>query len=610
MCGIMGFVGNEAAFGIVLGGLRRLEYRGYDSSGIATVDAEGELRLARRVGPLRALEAHCPGGLPGRVGIGHTRWATHGGVSEANCHPHLDSSGRVALVHNGIIDNLESLRRELSGAGVKFRSETDSEVLAELIGRELAGGQPLLAAVLAALKRVEGTAGIIALDRLDPTRLVAARLGSPVIIGLGEGACWVASDAIALRPYTERMIVLDDGELAELSASSVRTVDLEQRDRDKRVEKILHRPEDADLGEHAHFMEKEIFEQPAALDRALRGRLDLGIASARLGGLTGREERLLGVRRVVFFAAGASFYAAQVGAYLMNRRARLPASAEDAAELLVQNPIVDRDTLYVAISQSGETGDTLATLREIRVRGGLVLGITNVAGSSLARETEFGIYLHAGPEISVSSTKAFTAQLVAVQLLALRCARMRDLGAAEGREWLNGLAELPKLAALMLEQAPALSALAQRFARAPFTMYVGRGANLPIAAEGALKLKEIAYLPAEGLSGAAMKHGPLALIEPGTPVWALVPPDETRERMLGSLRELAARGAFLMVVAARDDAEVRALAGALIALPPHHPALSPILGVLPLQLYAYHAALAGGREIDKPRNLAKSVTVT
>jgi glucosamine--fructose-6-phosphate aminotransferase (isomerizing) len=531
-------------------------------------------------------------------------------VSEANCHPHLDSRRRIALVHNGIIDNVENLRRELLSAGVTFRSETDSEVLAELIGGGVAAGQSLLVAVLAALKRVEGTAGIVVLDRLDAGRLVAARLGSPVIIGLGEGASWVASDAIALRPHTERMIVLEDGEVAELGVNAVRTLDLEQRDRDKRVEKILHRPEDADLGGFAHFMLKEIHEQPAALDRSLRGRLDLGSASARLGGLQGHEARLLTVERVVFFAAGASLYAGQVGAYLMNRHARLPAIAEDAAELLVQNPIVERGTLYVAISQSGETGDTLATLREIRVRGGLVLGITNVAGSSLSRETEFGIYVHAGPEISVSSTKAFTAQLAAVELLALRFARMRDLGAGEGRAWLNGLGQLPQLSQLMLEQAPHISALAQRFAGAPFTMFVGRGSNVPIAAEGALKLKEIAYLPAEGLSGAAMKHGPLALIEEGTPVWALVPRDETRERMLGNLRELSARGAFLMAVASADDEEVRQIVDESITLPPHYPAVSPILTVLPLQLYAYHAALARGRDIDKPRNLAKSVTVT
>jgi glucosamine--fructose-6-phosphate aminotransferase (isomerizing) len=324
----------------------------------------------------------------------------------------------------------------------------------------------------------------------------------------------------------------------------------------------------------------------------------------------GHEARLLEVERVVYFAAGASLYSAQVGAYLLNRYARLPATAEDAAELLAHNPIVERNTLYVAISQSGETGDTLQTLREIRLRGGLVAGITNVAGSSLSRETDFGVYVHAGPEISVSSTKAFTAQILATELLALRFARLRDLGAGEGRAWVSGLSQLPQLVGAMLEQAPQCRALAERFHQAPFTMYVGRGGSVPIAAEGALKLKEIAYLPAEGLSGAAMKHGPLALIQPGTPVWALVPPDDTRERMLGNLRELAARGAHIMAVADRADEEVARIARELIFLPPHHPAVAPILGVIPLQLYAYYAALASGHDIDKPRNLAKSVTVT
>jgi glucosamine--fructose-6-phosphate aminotransferase (isomerizing) len=341
----------------------------------------------------------------------------------------------------------------------------------------------------------------------------------------------------------------------------------------------------------------------------MRGRLDMVAGSSRLGGLQTHEARLFDIRRVVFCACGTSFYSAEVGAYLMSRYARMPATAEDAAELSVKNPIVDRSTLYVAISQSGETADTLAALREIRLRGGLVAGITNVVGSSLSRETDFGVYVHAGPEISVCSTKAFTAQVLATELLALRFARMRDLSAAEGRLWVAGLEGLSKQVQLMLEQADACRELAARFCDARFTMFVGRGINVPVACEGALKLKEIAYLPAEGLSGGAMKHGPLALIEPGSPVWALVPPDETRERMLGNLRELKARGAFLIAAAAADDHETRGLVDHLIPLPPHHPAVSPILNAIPLQLYAYYVALAKGVNIDKPRNLAKSLTV-
>jgi glutamine---fructose-6-phosphate transaminase (isomerizing) len=608
MCGITGYIGQRSAWEMVLGGLKRLEYRGYDSAGIVTV-ADGELLLARQVGHIRALEEATPKGLPGHIGIGHTRWATHGGVTEANCHPHRDSAERVALVHNGIIDNVEALRRELLLDGKPFRSETDSEVLVELIGRGLKRGASLLDAVIAALNRIEGTAGIIVIDRERPDHLVAARIGSPVVLGIGDGETWVASDPLALRPYTDRMVVLEDGEIAELTARGFKTVDLDNRDREKRVEKILHQAEAAELGNFAHYMLKEIYEQPEAIDRSMRGRLDAAMGSSHLGGLQSHRARLFDVQRVVFFGCGTSLYSAEVGAYLMSLYARVPAQAQDAAELAVQNPIVDSKTLYVAISQSGETADTLAALREVRLKGGLVAGVTNVVGSSLARETDFGTYVHAGPEISVCSTKAFTAQVLATELLALQFARMRDLSATDGRIWVKALEQLPGQVRGMLEQAPACRALAQRFGGSKFTMFIGRGVNVAVAREGALKLKEIAYVPAEGLSGAAMKHGPLALIEPDLPVWALVPPDETRERMLGNLRELKARGAHITAVAALDDTEVSALVDEVIGLPAHHPAVSPILTVIPLQLYAYFSALKLGYDIDKPRNLAKSVTV-
>ncbi len=608
MCGIMGYIGKQRAWDVVLSGLKRLEYRGYDSAGVVTV-SDKRLNLARQVGHISALEEAQPEPLPGTVGIGHTRWATHGGVTVHNCHPHRDAAERLALVHNGIVDNMEALRSELIAKGIQFRSETDSEVLAELIGQGLCGGLDLLSAVREAMKRVEGTAGIVAVDREQPDVLVAARIGSPVVIGIGDGECWVASDPLALRPFTDRMVILDDGEIAEISAGNFRTLDLDQRDREKRIEKILHRPEDAERGNFDHFMLKEIHEQPKAIDRSMRGRLDAAMGSAILGGLRSHEAQLFDVKSVVFFGCGTSLYSAQVGAYLMGRYARVPSVAEDAAELSVKNPIVDRSTLYVAISQSGETADTLSALREIRQRGGLVAGITNVVGSSLARETDFGTYVHAGPEISVCSTKAFTAQVLATELLSLRFARMRDLSASDGRAWVQALHELPAKLLLMLEQAPLCESLAERFAGHRFTMFVGRGANVPVAAEGALKLKEIAYVPAEGMSGAAMKHGPLALIDEGMPVWALVPPDETRERMIGNLRELKARGAYIMAVADSGDTEVRDLVDSVLPIPPHHPAVSPILNAIPLQLFAYYCAKKLGYDIDKPRNLAKSVTV-
>lgn len=608
MCGIMGYVGNKEAWDIVVSGLKRLEYRGYDSAGVVTVSRK-RLRLARQVGHLRALQDATPDGLPGTIGIGHTRWATHGGVTEANCHPHRDSEEVVAIVHNGIVDNMEALKRDLRKQGVVFRSETDTEVLAELVGVGVRAGSDLLTAVRQAMSKIEGTAGVVAVDRNHPDVLVAARIGSPVVIGVGDEECWVASDPLALRPFTDRMVVLEDGEVAEIRAGSFRTVDLDSRDREKRVEKILHQPEEAERGDFEHFMLKEIHEQPQAIDRSMRGRLDASMGSAHLGGLKNHEERLFDIDKVVFCGCGTSLYSAEVGAFLMTRYARVSAVAEDAAELTVKNPIVDRRTLYVAISQSGETADTLSAVREVKQRGALVAGITNVVGSSLARETTFGTYIHAGPEISVCSTKAFTAQVLATQLLALRFARMNGLSAAEGRAWVTALERLPEQVGHMLEQAPSYRQLAQRFCRAKFTMFVGRGTNVPVALEGALKLKEIAYLSAEGMSGGAMKHGPLALIEPGTPVWALIPPDETRDRMLGNLRELKARGAFLIAVCDDGDKEVRDFVDAVVPVPPHHPAVSPILTVVPLQLYAYYTALELGYDIDKPRNLAKSVTV-
>jgi glucosamine--fructose-6-phosphate aminotransferase (isomerizing) len=604
----MGYVGPQPAWEIVLSGLRRLEYRGYDSAGVVTV-AEGKFNTSRAVGNIKALEKVTPNGLPGHVGIGHTRWATHGGVTEANCHPHKDSSGRIAVVHNGIVDNADPLRKALQAEGVVFQSETDTEIIAEIIGREVNAGASLTDAVRTAMQRIDGTAGIVVIDQNDPTTLVGARIGSPVVIGLGDGESWIASDPLAICPFTDRMVVLEDGEVATLTTKGFQTVDLDNRDRAKRIEKIEHSAEAADKGDFAHFMLKEIFEQPQAIDRSIRGRLNASTGTSRLGGLRSHLDALRNVQRVVFFGCGTSLYSGEVGSFLMSRYGRIPSESMDAAELTVRNPIVDSRTLYVAISQSGETADTLAALREIRLKGGLVAGITNVAGSSLARESDFGTYVHAGPEISVCSTKAFTAQVIGTQLLALQFARMHDMGEADGRDWVRALERLPNQIAEMLKSADTCAKVADRFAGSKFTMFVGRGANVAVAAEGALKLKEVAYVPAEGLSGAAMKHGPLALIEKDLPVWALVPPDDTRDRMIGNLRELQARGANITAVGSAEDSELSELADTLIPLPPHHPAVSPLLTVIPLQLYAYYVALKLGHDIDRPRNLAKSVTV-
>ncbi len=610
MCGIMGVVGVDEAWPVVMAGLKRLEYRGYDSAGIATIHRK-KLRVAREVGPLSALERSWPEGLAGGVGIGHTRWATHGGVTEANSHPHLDPSGEIAVVHNGIIDNADDLRAQIEAAGGRLSSETDSEILAHLIVRQREQGAPsLLDAVRQALRAIRGTAGLLVLCRSEPDRLIAARVGSPVIVGIGEGRCWVASDQLALAPFTDRIVVLDEGEVAEVSGGGLRTVDLDNRDRAKRVEAIEASAESAALGDCAHYMIKEILEQPVVIERALRGRLDEAGASARLSGIDGLGRRLFGLRQAALFGCGTSLHSAGVGQYLLERYARMPTRAADAAELVCRNPIVTEDTLHVAISQSGETADTILALREINGRGGLTAGLTNAVGSTIARETACGIHLHAGPEISVCSTKAFSAQVAALSLLALRFARVHHMPSSEGRAWVSALAALPEKIQAMLEHQGMVQALAERFCQSPYVMFVGRGVSVSVACEGALKLKEVAYTPADGLSGAGMKHGPLALIAPGTPVWALVPEDECRERMIGNLQELKSRGAHLIVVARPEDRAVARLADALVPLPDHHPALSPALTVVPLQFFAYHVALSLGREIDRPRNLAKAVTVT
>jgi glucosamine--fructose-6-phosphate aminotransferase (isomerizing) len=609
MCGIMGYVGDREAWPIVMSGLKRLEYRGYDSAGIATVD-KARVKTAKQVGHLSALDHAFPEGLPGNIGIGHTRWATHGGITQANAHPHLDSDNGVAVVHNGIIDNADQIRARLTREGITLRSETDSEVLAHLIAEAMRkGSDSVLDAVRAALIQINGTVGLLVLSKAQPDRVIAARIGSPVVLGIGEDETFIASDPNALVGHTKRIVFLDDSEVAEITARGFRTIDLQNRRREKRVEEMEIEPSEIALGGYPHFMLKEISEQPEALDRTSRGRLDISSGSARLGGLSDLGRKVFELERLVLFGCGTSLHAAEVGRFLFEMYARIPTGAEDAAEFRSRNPIVAPDTLYVAITQSGETADTLSALREIKMRGGVVAGITNAVGSTTARETECGVYIHAGPEISVASTKAFSSQVAALSLMALRFARMRNLGADEGRRWVEAFEHLPSQVHAMLATGDQIKELAKRHHESRYTMFVGRGISHPVAKEGALKLKEIAYIPTDGLSGAEMKHGSLALIEPGTPVWAVIPPDETRERMLGNLQELKARGAYLMAIADAHDQDVRRIADALVPMPPHHPAFSPMLTVVPLQLYAYYTAIALGRDVDKPRNLAKSVTV-
>ena len=611
MCGIMGYVGPEAAWPVVVSGLRRLEYRGYDSAGAATVHRRA-IRRARATGPLAALERAAPSGLPGRVGIGHTRWATHGEVNEANCHPHLDATGRVAVVHNGIVDNADALRAELPADALA--SETDSELLAHHIARALAA-QPepdLAEAVRTLLCRVRGTAGLLVISADQPDRIVAARLGSPVLVGLGADAVYVASDAHALTPFVDRIVALDDGEIAELSAGRMRTIDLDARavDRESGPGLAATALEASPQGAHApDLFTAEMLDQPEAVARTLRGRLDMRAGTARLALLDALGADVHDLDRVVFTGCGTSLNAAEVGAFLVERHARIPAVAVDAAEARAVNPVVGRRTLYVALSQSGETADVLALVRELRRRGARVAGVTNVPGSSLARATDFGVHTHAGLEQSVAATKSFTCQIATVSLLACGLARARTLSPEAGRAWLEGLAALPDGLHAMLAQREEIAARATEYLAARCALFVGRGPGAAVAREGALKLEEIAYIPSLGLSAAAIKHGPIALVEPGTPVWAITPPDHTRDRVLGNLHALQARGAHVLAVAAPGDTDVRAVSRSVAPLPPHHEAVSAALAVVPLQIFAHACARGLGRNVDRPRNLAKSVTV-
>lgn len=617
MCGIMGYIGVKPAWPIIMTGLKRLEYRGYDSAGIATLsgDDNAVIHLARAVGPLHRLEQAFPQGLDGSVGIGHTRWATHGQVNVANAHPQLDQHKRLAMVHNGIIDNAHEL--ELMLGPLERHSETDSELLINLIALHLRELGPLTAkqatfgltsAVRNALGLIKGTAAIVVLDQ-HAQELVAARQGSPVVIGLSDEATYVASDAQALAPFTDRVIHLEDGDIARLTPGHLEIINLDQHDRERRIELLEQPQEHAQGATHPHLYLSELLEQPEALDRAMRGRLDPSMRTARLDELEGFEATLQSVARVALYGCGTSLLAGAIGRQFLERHARIPSVAEDAAELAGLNPVHDPRALYVGLSQSGETADALTLLRELKLRGAHTMTITNVVGNSMARLAQANLYTHAGAEHSVASTKSFSAQVLTLMLFTLKMARQRGLSPQEGAKWLDAMQALPEAAHAMLAQREQLQALAHQHAQARYTMFVGRGASYAVACEGALKLKELSYIPSEGLSGAQMKHGPIALIEPGTPVWAIAPPDHTRERMLGNLHELKARGAYLMVIASGDDHQVAALADALIALPPHHEINAPILSALPLQLYAYEVALTLGRSIDRPRNLAKAVTV-
>ncbi|MFJ9410980.1 glutamine--fructose-6-phosphate transaminase (isomerizing) [Streptomyces sp. NPDC101393] len=608
MCGIVGYIGKRDVAPLLLEGLQRLEYRGYDSAGIAihakgTGKAPGGLKTAKAKGRVRELESRLPKKFAGSTGIAHTRWATHGAPTDENAHPHVDASGKVALVHNGIIDNASDLRARLTADGVDFVSETDTEVLTHLIGRSTA--PTLEEKVREALRHIEGTYGIAVLHTDFADRIVVARNGSPVVLGIGEHEMFVSSDVAALVSHTRQVVTLDDGEMATLKADDYRTYTTEGSRTTATPETVEYAAESYDLGGHDTYMHKEISEQADAVDRALRGRIDDRFSTVHLGGLNLDAREARGVRRVKILGCGTSYHAGQIGAQMIEELARIPSDAEPASEFRYRNPVVDPDTLYVAVSQSGETYDVLAAVQELKRKGARVLGLVNVVGSAIARETDGGIYVHAGPEVCVVSTKCFTNMVVSFALLALHLGRIRDLSVADGKRIIEGLRKVPAQITEILEGEAEIKKLAELYADAKSMMFIGRVRGYPVAREASLKLKEVSYIHAEAYPASELKHGPLALIEPAMPTVAIVPDDDLLEKNRAAMEEIKARSGRILAVAHQEQQK----ADHTIIVPKNEPELDPILMGIPLQLLAYHTALALGRDIDKPRNLAKSVTV-
>lgn len=608
MCGIVGYIGGEQPSSLLLEGLARLEHRGYDSAGVAVISG-GELDVVKSAGRVRSLTEAAPVTPGGGVGIAHTRWATHGPATDANAHPHVDEARRVAVVHNGIIDNAAALREELSADGVTLTSDTDTEVLAHLVARS--GADSFEHKVADALARVDGTYGV-AFAHVDfPDRIVVARNGSPLILGVGDQQMFVASDLAALVRHTSKVVHLHDGDMATLTADGFTTYELGARGMttiQRSAENVDISADSYDAGEHESFMQKEIAEQPERAVAVLRGRIDERAATAHLGGLNLSPRELRAFRRVKILGCGSAYYVGQMGASLIEELSRMPADAEAASEFRYRNPVIEPDTLYVVVSQSGETVDTLLAVQEIQRKGGTVIGVVNVVGSAIARQVNGGIYLHAGPEVAVASTKALTNMFLAFALLAVRLGRVRDLSAAEGTRILRALERIPGQIADVLGIEPQLALIAQRLASAPSVFFIGRVRCFPVAREGAQKFKEISYRHAEAYQTSELKHGPLALISADMPTVAVVPSDELTDRNIAALHEIKARGGPLVVVT-HEDVDLRGIDCERIDVPRNERELDPILLTIPLQILSYHAARELGHDIDKPRNLAKSVTV-
>jgi glucosamine--fructose-6-phosphate aminotransferase (isomerizing) len=608
MCGIVGYIGPRPAAGLLIEGLKRLEYRGYDSSGIAVVNGKG-LQIVKAAGKISALEQQLNGDLPGgTVGIAHTRWATHGAPTTPNAHPHTDQSGKIAVIHNGIIENASAIRKALEQRGHSFKSETDTEVLAHLVGEFYRGN--LEEAVAAALRDVDGAYGLAFVSAEEPGVLVAARKGSPLLVGVGEHEWFVASDASPLLQHTRSVIYLDDGEMAVLSRDGYRIRNLETAKIEKPVNQIEWDLATIERGGYAHFMLKEICEQPESLRNTLRGHLLEDEGTARVTGLNLSDDDLKHIERVIITACGTSWHSGLIGEYMLEEMARIPVEVEYASEFRYRNPVVGAKTLVIGISQSGETADTLAAIREAKRRGARTIGVVNVVGSTIAREVDGGLYLHAGPEVGVASTKAFTSQVAALALISLRIARLRNLSILQGRQIIQALSRLPEQMADILARSADIERLAEGFLSTTHNaLYLGRGVNFPVALEGALKLKEISYIHAEGYPAAEMKHGPIALIDENMPVVFIAPKDAVHSKIVSNIEEVKARGGKVIALVNAGDAEIERLADATFTIPDTLDLLTPMLTSIPLQLLSYYVAVRRGCNVDQPRNLAKSVTV-
>ena len=608
MCGIIGYIGKREASDLLLEGLKRLEYRGYDSAGVAILDA-GKVRIVKALGKVANLEEKLiEKATGGSVGIAHTRWATHGKPSEKNAHPHADTKKEIALVHNGIIENYQELKDELKKQGVVFRSETDSEVVTHLVRMTMETGKSFEEAFKATLLKLKGTYGIAALYQGEPDTILVARMGSPLVIGVGKDEWFVASDVAPLLAHTRRVVYLDDGEYAVLTKSGY-TVHRGGKVSEKEVVEVEWSETEAKREGYPHFMLKEIYEQPRALLDAMRGRLLVTEGTARLGGLREVEKRLASIKRIIFVSCGTSYHASLVGEYMLEEFAGIPCEVEFASEFRYRKLILDKYTAVIALSQSGETADTLAAIREAKRQGALVLGIVNTVGSTIARETHAGIYNHAGQEVSVASTKAFTSQLGVLMLLTLFLGRKRGLSLSDGKKIARALQELPKLMEQVLAEGKTMKKWAKKFAKKKNFLFLGRKYNFPIAFEGALKIKEIAYVSAEGYATGEMKHGPIALVDSDSLSVVVVPEDSVYEKNLSGLEEIKARGGAVLAITTEGNTEVAKKADAVVYIPAALEMLTPLLAIIPLQLLAYYTSVELGFDVDKPRNLAKSVTV-